>query len=201
MQIFDNIKNIIFNNDNKNAGLIRNIIILGILGVIFLFAGNLFTSQEANKEYITESENIERETNIKQQQTYINNVTQQLEELVSLIQGIGEARVMLLADSGIEKKYEYNIRSENRITNETDHNEGERRIKEENSDKELVVISDSQGNEKPVVKKEKKPGITGILIIAEGAESSSLKYEISKSISDFLGLPIHKINVLPHERR
>jgi len=197
MKIFDRLNDLIF-NDNKNSKLIRNAILLGIVGMIFIFAGNLFSETESDISESPEKVVIDEH---KGDKSYIDILSNELEELVSLIKGVGEARVMLIAEKGVGKKYEYNIKENNKITSEKDQNEGERRIEEESVSKELVVISDSQGNEKPVVIREDNPKIDGVLIIAEGADSSAVRYKISKSISNFLNLPIYKVNVLPKERR
>ncbi len=197
MEIFDRLKNLLF-NDHKNSKLIKNVILLGILGMILIFAGNLFSGPDTDEtEYNQEVVINDHESD----KSYVDILSEELAELVSLIKGAGEARVMLLAESGVEKKHEYNLEENNKITSEEDQNQGERRIEEESVSKELVVISDSQGNEKPVVIREDNPTIDGVLIIAEGADSSAVRYKISKSISNFLNLPIYKVNVLPKERR
>jgi len=76
-----------------------------------------------------------------------------------------------------------------------------RRIEEERIEREPVIIRENDGREKPVIRIQNKPEITGIIVVAQGAESVEIKYEIYKAISSLLGLPKYKISVLALERR
>jgi stage III sporulation protein AG len=198
MNIFDKFKNIIAGDkNNKDSRLLKNLLYLGLLGMILIFAGNLFNAKE-NSETETElsvpsSENIE-------ENSYETKLGKDLEEIVSSIKGVGKSKVQIMFKEGIEFEYEYDIDNNNKITNENDQNGGERRIEEDKIQRDLVIIKDSSGNEKAVIKKERLPDVTGILIVAEGSENSEIKYKIYKSISELLDLPLYKINVLPFER-
>ena len=195
MNIIDNLKNIIFNKNNRDNQLLRNVILLGLIGLIFLFAGNLFFPPAAPEEKVAVkvTENMVGES-------YQEKLARQLQEILSAIAGVGESRVQLMTERSTLYEYEYNLGEDNKITNERDQNDGERRIIEENIRKELVIIRDSSGQERPVIRVEQKPEITGVLIVAEGAHNSEIRYRIYQAVSSFLGLPWYKINVLPQER-
>jgi len=183
----------------KGGGkLFRNLIILGLLGILLLLAGNIFTNTDSKK---IKPEKKEIKTTIENNNSYVSNLSSNLEETLSMIEGAGKVKVQLLVEKGVTYEYEYNKDKTNKITNETDRNGGEREIKENTLENELVIIKDASGNEEPVIRVEKKPKITGVIIVARGAEVSEIKYDIYKTVSRFLDLPLHKINVLPYERR
>ena len=46
------------------------------------------------------------------------------------------------------------------------------------------------------VVKENKPEIKGVLILAEGADDSTVRSEITEAVSRVLEVPVHKISVL-----
>ncbi len=195
MQFFEKLNEL----GKKGGGkLFRNLIILGLLGILLLMAGNIFTNTDSKK---IKPEKKEIKTTIENNNSYVSNLSSNLEETLSMIEGAGKVKVQLLVEKGVTYEYEYNKDKTNKITNETDRNGGERKIKEDNLENELVVIEDASGNEKPIVRVKKKPEITGAIIVAQGAKISKLKYEIYKTVSKFLDLPLHKINVLPYKGR
>ena len=42
-----------------------------------------------------------------------------------------------------------------------------------------------------------KPEISGVVIVAEGASSSKVKYDIQVAVSSLYGISIDKVNVYP----
>lgn len=203
MGFLDEIKSL-FNTkeagNSKNNNLIRNIVIIGMIGTLLLLFANVFVDTNDNRQEIPASF-YQDNTNKIDEVNYETKISNQLEEIIGLIKGVGNVKVNVYVTRYAEYEYEYNSNLINKITSEADHNGGEREIVEDNIEKELVITKDSAGNERPVIRKETRPVIEGILIVAQGAEKSQIKYEIIKSISSLLNIPIHKINVLPYERR
>ena len=191
--------------EGKKNKLFQNIVIMGMIGFLLLFAGNLFDhSNNTNNQTEQLSQEIIEQRDSDYNLTinnYEEELARQLENIISLIDGVGTTQVQLKTSHSIIYEYEYNIREDNKITNERDQNEGERRIEENQIERDLVVIRNSDGSEEPVVRMKKKPEITGVIVIAEGAENSKIKYDIYHAISNFLDLALYKISVLPHERR
>ena len=195
MNIIEELKKLFFSE--KNDKLLRNIAILGMIGVVLLFVGNIFSVPSSPAERVNKPENGD---SINIEQNYVDRIRDELVSVISVIRGVGNVEVKIYVSEGSYYEYEYNISENNKITNETDQNDGSRRIEEESYDRETVIIRDSSGNERPVIRREVKPEIKGILIVAEGAEISSLKYDIFRAVQGLLDLPAHKINVLPYQR-
>ncbi len=200
MEIINKLKDIIFSGkENNNKNYLIKIIVMGLIGIIFLFSGNLFNTITPSERGVTETETrIEKRESVEKD--YEEKMASRLEQLISHIDGVGKTRVQIITERSKRYEYEYNLSENNKITSETDQNDGERKIIEETIDKKVVIIRDSSGQEKPVIRVEYKPEITGVIIVAQGAEISSIRKKIYDSVSSFLDLPLFKINVLPHER-
>ena len=56
--------------------------------------------------------------------------------------------------------------------------------------------SDSNSSE-PFITKTYKPAVTGVLIVAEGAKSSEIKYNIQKAVSKLYDISLEQVNVYP----
>ncbi len=202
MGVIDDLKDIFTGageNGQKNSSLLRNIIIIGMIGTLLLLFGNVFVNpgNDSRQSPVT---SISKEKQISNDSDYENRMTNDLEEIIALIKGVGKVKVKIYITRFEEYEYEYNTNKTNKITSETDQNGGQRKIAEDNLENELVIITDSAGNDKPVISRKNLPEIKGVLIVAQGAEVSQIKYEIIKSVSNLLNIPIHRINVLPYER-
>lgn len=202
MGFIDELKSIFLGNGEKGSknNYLRNIIILGMIGTLLLLTGNVFLSNNNPPRAVPQSDNDVNQDQVVYSD-YENELARKLEEIISLIDGVGKVRAQVYVKNSIEYEYEYNQNTTNKITSENDQNGGERRIEEDTIESDMVIIKDSSGNEKPVVRRKKIPEITGILIVAQGAENSHLKYRISRAVSSFLDLPVHRISVLPYEGR
>ncbi|MFW5998227.1 MAG: hypothetical protein ACOC1O_02320 [bacterium] len=203
MEIIDKIKEILHSNENKNEYkvIIKYLFILGLIGIMLLMGENLFFTENNVNNTTSDSEKNTDQNRVKEEKTYLEKVSSDLEKLISSAEGIGRVKVQIFPSSSVDYEYEYNTDENNKVTDEIDQNNGERRIKEEQLQKELVILKDANGNEKPVKSRKNNPEIESILIVAEGAENSKIKYQIYEAVSDFLNLSLHKISVLPYERR
>jgi stage III sporulation protein AG len=195
MDILKKISQVFF-AENKQANLLRKIAIMGMVGILLLLIGSSLTRNNT----IDNTPNYSTKTTDSappKEENYTSALANDLEELISMIEGVGRVQVKLYISRGNIYQYEYNEKNTNKITTETDQNSGTREIQDQTIDKELVIIQDVNGNEKPVIRVEKKPKINGVLIVAQGAERSEIKYLITEAVSNFLNLPLYKINVLP----
>jgi stage III sporulation protein AG len=200
MGVLDELKKIFSFTDEgegKNSKFIRNIIIIGLIGIFLLLFGDLFTGK---KSRVQETPVYQQSKEVQVEVDYEARLSSQLEEIISLIRGVGKVKVKIYIRGYKEIEYEYNSRSLNKVTSELDQNGGQREIVEDNLERELVLTRDGSGNERPIIRRERFPEIEGVLIVAQGAENSQVKAEIIYSVRNLLNIPVHRISVLPYER-
>ena len=162
-----------------------------------LLFGDLFTGK---KSRVQETPVYQQSKEVQVEVDYEARLSSQLEEIISLIRGVGKVKVKIYVRGYKEIEYEYNSRSLNKVTSELDQNGGQREIVEDNLERELVLTRDGSGNERPIIRRERFPEIEGVLIVAQGAENSQVKAEIIYSVRNLLNIPVHRISVLPYER-
>jgi len=184
-----------FNEMVYNKSSLKYLVIIAMIGILLLLFSNLFSNEQVKVDNNSTEDNF-----IVDKMSYEEELGRRLEEILQCVKGLGSVEVELMIEEGFEYEYVYNVSNNNKITNEDDNNGGTRIIEEIQSQKDIVVLKDNSGNENPLIRIERKPVITGVIVVAEGAENSEIKYEISRSISNYLNLPIHKINVFPYER-
>ncbi len=135
-------------------------------------------------------------TTSKELLDYETEQKEKLENILSKIDGVGEVVVDIYFESSEVKVPATNSNTQNSETKEEDNNGGTRLTKQETGGETVVMKSNSSTSE-PFITKTYKPQITGVLIVAEGAKSSKITYDIQKAVSSLYNLSLDKVNVYP----
>ncbi len=129
-----------------------------------------------------------------------NLLAQRLEQALNQISGAGQVRVTVNLASTTQKDYAVNTNTNSKNTQEHDQKGGNRVITETDENEQMVLVRENQGNkEEPVVVKEIKPEVKGVIVVAEGAEDPAIKADLVKAVQVYLSLPAHRVIVLPKE--
>lgn len=173
-----------------------------LLGVAFMIVGSVFSDDAATLEPMNSPNEKEVEPVFKQ--TSDKNTIEQYEErfeselkgALESINGIGQVEVVVNVDSTSEQVLEKNRVMHNQTTEETDKEGGRRLVEDKSVDEQVVIIRKGE-EELPVVTKTEKPKIRGVLIVAEGAESVQVKKMIVDAVTRVLDLDSHQVAVMP----
>jgi len=131
-----------------------------------------------------------------------NLLAQRLEQALVRISGAGETRVTVNLASTTEKDYAVNTTTNKKDTLERDQKGANRTITEINEDGQIVLVRETQGSrEMPVVVKELKPEVKGVIVVSEGAENPEIKASLMMAVQVYLDVPLYKVVVLPMESR
>lgn len=159
-----------------------------------LVKGNSENKPIGAKEVLGEEQ--EGVTTSKELLDYETEQKEKLEKILSKIDGVGEVVVDIYFESSEVKVPATNSNTQNSETKEEDNNGGTRLTKQETGGETVVMKSNSSTSE-PFITKTYKPQITGVLIVAEGAKSSKITYDIQKAVSSLYNLSLDKVNVYP----
>jgi len=133
---------------------------------------------------------------IKEYEDFYNT---SLKEILEEIAGVGEVAVMVNLDSSEERVYQKNIHVETQVTDEKDHQGGNRNVDDQARDEEVVMISGSNG-EQPIIVKTLKPTVRGVVVVASGADNAKVKSWIYDAVQRALDVPAYKISVVPKKK-
>lgn len=112
------------------------------------------------------------------------------------MEGVGEVEVQMHFESGEVKVPAYNSTTQNSETREEDSQGGTRATLQETGGDTVVMSGDTN---EPFILQTYKPKITGIIIVAKGASSSKVRYDIQVAVSTLYNLSLDKVNVYPME--
>lgn len=132
------------------------------------------------------------------QDTYEADLERRIREILAGVDGVGEVDVMVILKSSEEKILHVDQNSSSSVTEEKTENGTSRIISQQELSESTVMGSQ---NQTPIVEKELKPEVAGIVISADGGGSAVIKAEISEAMEALFGLPAHKIKVLKRVKK
>lgn len=169
---------------------ISNIIIMLIVGIILLVASayfsNIGNNEEVDTDYITFS-NVAYE-NLSQ------NLQQELEEILSLVAGAGQVRVMLSFSTTNELVIAQDTTENYSRQMEEDGEGGSRQVESRQNSSSYVALRQNN-NDVPLVVQEILPSISGVIIVAEGGSSPAIREALTRATSTVLGIWPHQVQV------
>lgn len=194
-KIIKEIKKILAQKQLKN--LIAVCIVLGfvLIAMNVLLPSSKTLSNNKVSSGVTaenaENPSITKETDEK---NYEEHQKTDLKNILKKMNGVGDVEVMMSFENGEKKVPAYDKNSQKSTTEETD-NQGGKRVNNQNTDGESIVMTTSDGNNEPFILTTYKPKIIGVIILAEGAANSKTKYEIEQAVSKLYNLSLDKVNV------
>jgi stage III sporulation protein AG len=192
--------------ENKKGKKFQYFLIVLLLGVAFMLISDLWKDepsvavdqnlQEDEKEGIPAFGT--KQTKDSSMRGYEDQYENQLKEALDQIVGVSEALVVVNVEASEQKVYEKNETKQSQHTNEEDKEGGKRSIEEKSSEDQIVIIQDGE-NEVPVIRETRKPKVSGVLVVAKGADNIHIKNMILESVTRVLDVPVHRVSVQPKD--
>ena len=188
----------------KNKKTMTNLLAVLAVGLMLLiFSGSIFGVAEDNAPpSIPATEDIApvMAPGIMQSDNEISHeadLERRLEEILSLVEGAGEVRVMLT----IRQERELIIASDTIhntfITRESDSDGGIREISDIKIEERNILIQDNNNSaSRPLILTENAPRVEGIIIIAQGGDNIIVRDALTRASQAVLGIDINRIQVL-----
>lgn len=195
----DKIQSLISKQGEKNSNKkIENIVVFIIILVVTVIAINTIWSgdkkeptenakQDTTKQLATVTKN-NASTNSE------DNMEQELETILSNIDGVGKVKVLITYSQSSEVVAMYNENSKTSLVEEKDSGGGTRTTTETDTVKD-IIYKEEDGEKVPVTQKVLQPKIEGAIITAKGAGNGTVKNNIVQAVEAVTGLATHKIQV------
>lgn len=196
-------------NEKKGKANVANLLILVLIGVLLAMLSNTFkdtsTSNINNnnlpkgKGSVTQQKSQGEDEKNSEAKDEEAEVEKKLKDTLENIQGVGNVKVMVYFKGGEEQIPAININDATSLTEEKDVDGGTRKITQKNDGRTIVMMQTDNGT-KPFVVKKYKPQVTGICIVAEGAEDRLIKLQIQKAVLNLFDLKESQVNVYPMKK-
>ncbi len=176
------------------------LVLLGLLGVILLIAGNPWPAARPLVPRVAEEQGPGVSAASRAPVSYEESLKQQLAATLTQIQGVGEVAIQITLASGPEFEYAQKETQTTKITQEQDRAGGNRVVNEKSESREVTIVREDQGRtDRPVIVVERRPQIRGVLVVADGARDPVIRARLTKAVQTVLGIPAHRVQVLPRK--
>lgn len=205
-----------FKDDQSNhkKGKYIYLIVVLTVGTMIMLISNLFINNESSQNALPTLKNnasIQTDENVetfgKKDSTgnsvigdYERAYEVQLKEALDSIVGVSDVSVVVNVDATEKQVLEKNRKSQTQLTDETDREGGKRKVEDQSTDEQLVIIQNGE-KEVPIVVETKKPAIRGVLVVAKGADNIQVKKWIVEAVTRSLDVPSHRVSVLPKKTK
>ena len=179
---------------------INNILVICLIMAFLLIAVNVILpsfgdfKKSSNKTSIDTVKENNGNITYDTQKDYEDKQKADLKNILKKIDGVGDVDVMITFESDERKQPAYDETSQVSKTEENDTSGG-KRINNVNSDGSTVVMTNKDGANEPFIITTYKPKVIGVIVVAQGAEDSKIKYDIEMAVSKIYDLSLDKVNV------
>ena len=158
------------------------LIILSVAAVIALSIGELTGGGK---------EPVSAENTAEFSARYVSETEKQLESILRSIDGAGRVTVMITLESCYENVY---------AIKESYVEERDDASSKKESEEEYILVKNGSSNEECLLVKVFEPQIKGVAVVAEGADSSSVKNAITQTVCALFNISSAKVSVEKMEK-
>ncbi len=193
MEIKKNVEEI----KNKFSGIFiknkKNILILlvGILGLFFIFISSDKKSDSENIKNVDSKSNIDTST-----ENYVKNLEEKVRSILEKVEGVGQANVMISLNNGIEYVYAGEEKKNSDKTEDIGQNDSVKVKKSDNYEQKLILVDGPNGKRQPLVKTMIEPSIKGVLVVCTGGEDISVQDRVVEALTTVLGISSNKVSII-----
>lgn len=169
----------------------QNLILLVVLLVLLLVASNYIFKDNTDKKTF-DSNNISEKDNInssssnnvetsKKQDSTSSDMEQKLSTILSQIQGISDASIVLSYSEESKQNVVYNTKESSKSG--------------ESTSEKVVAYNEQSGNKSAVVESVECPKVEGAIVVAKGANSVDIRSKIANAVATLVNIPAYKVQV------
>lgn len=159
------------------------IAVIFVLIILLIYFSSSFSCSSPKKP--------SKEDSYKSAYDYCQQVENKLRKILSTIKNAGRVDVMITFESTPERVIAYITNSSTNTS--TDGNGGYNEHTNNTSTPQIIYVD---GDQIPLILKEISPKVTGVLVVAEGADDVKVKLDIINAVSVVLDVSPDKIKVL-----
>lgn len=176
--IKDNI-DLILKDDKKR----KIILIIGFLLILIIFISGILPDKP-KKEKINNDVYKEENDSLKE---YENSVEEEIYNLIKHIDGVGRIKVMVTLETSQEILYQFDSKTQvNQNSQDTQQ--------------QVVIVEDENGNKKALVKSKKLPKIKGIVVVCDGADDIDVQCRVVDALTTAFDIGSSKVSVVLHSK-
>lgn len=168
---------------NKN----QIIVAIGLVGLILISASSIF-KKDSKKEHIP-AQNQTMETRRE-------TLQQNLENIISSIDGAGKSKVLVTFENSVETVYATEEKKNKEASEDKAEGEVTRKKETDDCEKKYITIKDGEGTEHALAVTEIEPKVKGVVAICQGGDNPVVKQKVTEAITTALNITSKRVCVI-----
>lgn len=157
----------------KNDKKTKVVLAIGLIGIVLVFASEIIPDKD---EQSKNNQNTEISYS-----NYSNELEDELKDVISSIDGVGNCNVMITLSHYEENVYATNTQTKN--------------DSESNDYKDEYVLYDSDKGEEPVLIMKYLPQVQGVTVVCSGGDDVIVKEKIIEAVTALFNIPSNRVSV------
>ncbi|MFA9380841.1 MAG: stage III sporulation protein AG [Acetanaerobacterium sp.] len=171
----------------KGDKKIKIIMAIGVLGIALILLSELFapsqkTDVPAQSASTTLSDSDER-------------LEQKVYELVTSIDGVGQAKVMVTLETSVEYIYAKQEKADTDITRDISDGESTKTSQKEKTEETYIFVDGSSGGKQALLTTEKAPRVKGVVVVCEGGDDKLVQSRIIDAVTTAFDIGANRVCV------
>ena len=166
----------------------KTVVFLGLAGIALIFMSGFFKSNH-------KKETVQTEAKVHTTDQYTEKLEQNLESIISGIQGAGQAKVLVTLESGKETVYATEEKKNKEASEDKADGSTTRKKESDDSEKKYITIKDSEGTEHALAVTEIEPKVKGVVVICSGGDNSLVRQRIIDAVTTALNVTSNRVCV------
>lgn len=166
------------------------LLIAGIAGIALIFLSELLPSAGSKAAVSSAVSSTASTMGISD---YTKQTEQKVAGLISSIQGVGKAEVMVTFENGIQNVYEQDQKQTTGRTEQTGSG-GDKQVTVNDQDEATpVIINNDSGGQQTVLQKQLMPTVLGIVVVCDGGDNADVQEAVTNALTAAFDVPANHI--------
>lgn len=174
----------IFAKITGNDRLLGLIVIIGLLGIAFIFISSYIRPPETESQKSKEESSMLTSSELEE---YRSTLSEELGNMLASMEGVGRTKVMITVEGSARNIYATDVDVNGRETSRK-NGDDENADKQNTEKKSCIVIRQKDGSEKALTIGQLMPKIQGVLIICDGGDDSRVRSNVIAAVSTALDI-------------
>lgn len=130
-------------------------------------------------------------------ENYCDVTEQRLEQILSQVEGVGRAQVMVTLENGIEYRYAADEKqSGDSVFTYASGSDSPSKVQEKEDREQSYILIGSSGDRRPLVVTELSPRVRGVVVVCDGAKNPVIRQRVSQAVTTALGISSIQVCVI-----
>ncbi len=165
------------------------IVVVCIVGIALIFLSGFFKSSSPQKAESSPQSSVTADQYADQMETKLTGI-------ITGIQGVGTARVLVTLERNTEYVYATEEKTSNQTTEDKSGSSSVKNQVNDSTDRKYIVIKDADGSQKALAVTEVQPIVKGVVVVCDGGDNPAVQENVISTVTTALDISSARVCVI-----